>query len=31
MAEKVLNPETKTGKIHLNIFELLEKNPEGLQ
>lgn len=29
--EKGLNPDTKTGRIHLKIFELLEENPEGMQ
>lgn len=31
MAEKGLNPETKTGRIHIKIFELLKENPDGLQ
>lgn len=31
MSEKGLNPKTKTGRIHIKIFELLEQNPEGLQ
>lgn len=31
MVQKGLNPETKTGRIHLKIFELLEQHPEGMQ
>lgn len=31
MLEKGLNPDTKIGKIHSRIFELLENNPEGMQ
>jgi hypothetical protein len=31
MSEKGLNPNTKTGRIHLKIFELLKNNPEGMR
>jgi hypothetical protein len=31
MTEKGLNPETKTGRIHIKILNLLNDNPEGLQ
>lgn len=31
MTEKGLNPNTKTGRIHLKILELLEETPEGLR
>lgn len=26
-----MNPNTTTGKIYLKIFDLLEKNPDGLR
>lgn len=31
MAKKGLNPETKTGRIHIKILDLLKNNPEGVQ
>ena len=31
MTKKGLNPDTKTGRIHIKIFELLEKTPEGIR
>ena len=31
MGEKGLNPDTKTGRIHIKIFELLEQYPEGIR
>ena len=31
MSEKGLNPNTKTGRIHIRIFELLEEHPEGMR
>jgi hypothetical protein len=31
MAKKGLNPEAKTGRIHIKIFELLEQNHDGMQ
>ena len=31
MAERGLDPETKTGRIHLKIFEELEKHPDGMR
>lgn len=26
-----MNPETKTGRIHIKIFELLEQHPAGMR
>jgi hypothetical protein len=31
MPKKGLDPNTKTGRIHIAIFELLEKNKDGIQ
>ena len=31
MAETGLNPETKTGRIHIKILELLEQRPDGMR
>jgi len=31
MAEKGLNPNTKTGRIHIKILELLEQHIDGLR
>ena len=31
MAEKGLNPDTKTGRIHIKILELLEQHPDGMR
>ena len=30
MNNKALNPNTKTGRVYIIVFELLEKNPEGI-
>jgi len=31
MTEKGLDPATKTGRIHLKIFELLKVHPDGMR
>lgn len=28
---KGLDPDTKTGRIHIKIFQLLEQHPEGIR
>ena len=31
MAEKGRNPDTKTGRIHIRLLELLEEYPDGVR
>ena len=31
MVKQGLNPDTKTGRIYLKIFELLEQHPDGMR